>query len=186
VVREQLDLVQQVRAQQDGPAVSGEVREQAAQPADAGRVEAVGRLVEDEDLRTADQGVREAEPLAHAERVVADPSVALGVRQADALEHLVDRAAGQAHQHRVQPERGATGASRVLGRGVEEHADLTARVVQPRVRPSEDRAGPGGRCGQPGQHPQRARLARTVGPEEAGDGAGFGRKETGVDDRRPP
>ena len=45
--------------------------QQVAQPADPLRVEAVGGLVEDQDPRVAEQGGREAEPLAHAERVAA-------------------------------------------------------------------------------------------------------------------
>ena len=77
VVGDDLDLVQQVRGEQHGAALVGVAAEQVAHPADAGRVEAVGRLVEDQHLGVADQGGRDAEPLAHAERVVADPALGL-------------------------------------------------------------------------------------------------------------
>ena len=95
LVGDALDLVEQVRAEQHGAALVGVAAQQVAHPADAGRVEAVGRLVEDEHLRVAEQGVRDAEPLAHAERVVADPPVRLLVGQADELDHLVDARAGR-------------------------------------------------------------------------------------------
>ena len=80
VVGDDLDLVQQVRGQQDGAAAVGVVAEQVAHPPDAGRVEAVGRLVEDEDLGVAEQRVGDAQPLPHAEGVVAEPAVGLLAR----------------------------------------------------------------------------------------------------------
>ena len=49
VVGDHLDLVQQVRGEQHRAAPVREVPEQPAHPSDAGRVEAVGRLVEDQD-----------------------------------------------------------------------------------------------------------------------------------------
>jgi hypothetical protein len=48
-----LDLGQQVRGEQDGPAAVGEVAQHPAHPAHALGVEAVGGLVEDEHLRVA-------------------------------------------------------------------------------------------------------------------------------------
>ena len=49
--------------------------QEVAQPADALRVQAVGRLVEHEHARVAEQRRRQAEPLAHAERVAAGAPV---------------------------------------------------------------------------------------------------------------
>jgi hypothetical protein len=94
--------VQQVRRQQHGAAVVGEVAKKSAHPADARRVEAVGRLVEDQHLGVAEQGVRDAQPLAHAQRVVADAPLGLDGVQAHQVEHLVDTLVGQAHQQRSQ------------------------------------------------------------------------------------
>ena len=92
LVGDQLDLVEQVAGEQHGAAAVGVPLEQAAHPPDAGRVEAVGGLVEDQHRRVAEQGVGDAEPLPHAERVVAHPALGLGRRQRDQREHLVDPA----------------------------------------------------------------------------------------------
>src|SRR5439155_8285709 len=54
-----------------------------------GRIEPVGRLVEDEELRIAQQARRDAEALAHPERITAD-LVVTAVGEIDDLEHLVD------------------------------------------------------------------------------------------------
>ena len=79
-----LDLRQHVAGHQHGAALGGQAAQEAAQPADALRVEAVGGLVEHEHGRVAEQGRGQAEPLAHAEREAAD--VAAGVlRQPDEL-----------------------------------------------------------------------------------------------------
>ena len=77
VVGDDLDLVQQVRGQQDGGAAVGVAAEQVAHPADAGRVQTVGGFVEDQDLGVAEQRVRDAQPLPHAEGVVAHAAVGL-------------------------------------------------------------------------------------------------------------
>ena len=127
VVGDDLDLVQQVRGQQDGPALVGVRPEQVAHPADAGRVEPVGRLVEDQHLGLADQRGGDAEPLAHAERVVADPATGLVLGEADPVEHLLDAELGQAHRALGDREDLPAGAAGVLGRGVEQDADLEAR-----------------------------------------------------------
>ena len=68
-----LDLREQVARDEDGDAaLGGEVAHELADLADAGRVEAVGGLVEDQDVRVAEQRLRDAEALAHAERVGRD------------------------------------------------------------------------------------------------------------------
>ena len=48
---------------------SPSVADGLADLADAGRVEAVGRLVEDQQLGVLEQGGRDRQPLLHAERV---------------------------------------------------------------------------------------------------------------------
>ena len=72
-------------------AVRGLLAQQAAQPADARRVEAVGRLVEDQHLGVAEQRGGDGQALAHAQRVALDAAVG-GVGEADGVEHLVDAA----------------------------------------------------------------------------------------------
>ena len=125
LVGDRLDLAQQVRGQQHGPGAVGEVAQQLAHPEDALGVEAVGGLVEDQHARVAEQRVGDAEPLAHAERVVADALLGGRVRrQPDALEHLGDaRARSTPRTSAATAQHLAAGAAGVLGGGVEQHAD---------------------------------------------------------------
>ena len=139
LVGDLLDLVEQVAGEQHGAAAVGVRLEQAAHPADAGRVEAVGRLVEDQHGRVAEQGVGDAEPLLHAERVVAQPALRLGLVERDQLEHLVDAGLRQAHGLGADGEDLAAGAAGVLGRGVEQHADVPAGVGDVVVEVAADR-----------------------------------------------
>ena len=82
------DLGQHVARDEHGLARGGEPAHERSQPVDALGVEAVGRLVEDQELGVAQQGGGEPEPLPHAERVAADAAAA-GARELDQLEHLV-------------------------------------------------------------------------------------------------
>ena len=181
VVGDHLDLVQQVRREQHGAALVGVVAEQVAHPADAGRVESVGRLVEDQHLRVADQRGGDPEALPHAQRVVAHAATCLGRRQADPLQHLVHPAAGQAHHPLGEREDLAAGAARVLGGGVEEDADLQARVGQVGEPAPADRRGAGRGRGEPDHDPHRRGLSCSVGPEEPGDATGVRRERDVVD-----
>ena len=94
VVGDDLDLMKKVRRQQDGPATVREVTQQVPHPPDAGRVEPIGRFVEDEHGRASDQGHRDAEALTHPERVAADPAVRIGFGEADQVERLRDTVSG--------------------------------------------------------------------------------------------
>ncbi len=66
----------------------------------------------------------DAEPLTHAERVVANAAPCLRRSQADELQHVVDPASREAHHLLAQAQDLAACAPGVLRRGVEEHADL--------------------------------------------------------------
>ena len=81
-----------VRGQQDGAAAVGVAAQQVTHPADAGGIQTVGRFVEDEDLRVADEGGGDAEALPHPQGVVPHAAVGLGVGEADHLQHLLDAA----------------------------------------------------------------------------------------------
>jgi hypothetical protein len=70
--------------------------------------------------------VRDAEALAHAEGVVADPAACFVVGQADQAEHLVDPAGGQTHGPLCESEDLSPGAAGVLGGRVEQDTDLRA------------------------------------------------------------
>ena len=63
---DQLDLGEEVAGQEHGRPLVHELDEQRPELVDALRVEAVGRLVEDQQARLAQEGRSQAEPLAHA------------------------------------------------------------------------------------------------------------------------
>ncbi len=86
-----LHLVEQVRGQHDRAALRHEGEDHVAHLEHAARVEAVHRLVEDQQLRVAEEAGRDAEPLAHAHGVLRHLVVG-SVQDADALERRVDAA----------------------------------------------------------------------------------------------
>ena len=122
-----LDLGEHVARDQQGSPFVGEVPQEAAQPPDALGVQAVGRLVEDDHLRVAEQGGGEAEALAHPHRVAAG-SLACGRGDADELEQLVDAPVGHPGDGGLHPEVVAAGAPRVEVRRLEGGADDGERV----------------------------------------------------------
>src|SRR5690606_41919075 len=69
VVGELVGLLQVLRGEQHGDAVVGQAAHDVPQAVAAARVEAGGRLVQEEDLRTPDQARREVETAAHPARV---------------------------------------------------------------------------------------------------------------------
>ncbi len=132
VVAHGLHVRQQVAGKDQAQAlVAGQVARQLQQFFAAGRVHAVGRLVQDEQLGVVDDCRRQLEPLFHAGRIRLDLAVA-GLAQSDIVQHLVgalervlgghaDQFAGVGH------ELGADGAREqalVFGR----EADLAADV----------------------------------------------------------
>src|SRR5260221_8953466 len=74
---------------EDAHAVAGETAEQLPDLADAGGVEAVGWLVEDEQLRPSEESLGDAETLAHPQGVRADALVE-PVREGHELGHALD------------------------------------------------------------------------------------------------
>jgi hypothetical protein len=157
-----------VARQQHGAALGGQGLQQGANPEDAGGVEAVDRLVEQQHWRVAEQGGGDAEALGHAEGEAAHP-LAGDAAQADLVEDLVDPGAGDAVAEREAQQVVVGTAAGVGGVGLERGADLPQ---WPRVVPvgpavhghpaccwgveAEDQAHGGG-------------LAGAVGPQEAGD-----------------
>ena len=119
------------------------------------RVEAGRGLVEQQDVRLGQQRGGEREPPARPERARADP--AAGDRcQARALESLVRvAAAGAGGGERELVARGAAGMEAVA---VQHAAHAPGRVRAARTWRR-----------QPEQDPQRRRLARAVGAQEAAD-----------------
>ena len=142
VVSELGDLAEHVAGDQDGAPGVGPFPEQATQPGHALRVEAVGRLVENEDLRVTQERGGQAEALTHAQRVTAHPPDSVG-GQADLIEHIVHSGLRNAGSGGEDAERiaGAT-AGMVIGSGGATGAALGAFQTAP---PPRRRVSIGGR-----------------------------------------
>jgi len=84
-----LHLDHQVGGEQDGQALGGEVAHEPPHVAHATGVEAVGRLVEQQQPGPAQQRAGQPQPLAHALGVATDLVVTAAV-ELDDLEHLLD------------------------------------------------------------------------------------------------
>ena len=98
-----LDLGQQVAGQEDRRPAAVQLEQQLADLVDALRVQAVGRLVEHQQLGTAQQRAGQPEPLPHAQRVrLHRPAADAG--QPDLLQHLVDPRAPGAPRRRPGPD----------------------------------------------------------------------------------
>ncbi len=150
-----LDLVEQVRRQDDGTAFVGQAGDHGPHLVHPGRVEAVHRLVEDEQLGVTEQAGGHAQALAHAHRVRGD---------------LVPGAAGQADpgQRRRDPLMRVTAP----GRGQQAEVLLAGQVG---VETGLVDDGP-----DPGQG--LAALGRDGGAEERHRAAvGFRQTEQGAD-----
>ena len=149
-----LHLVQQVRRQHHGPAFVDQACDHRPHLVHPGRVEPVHGLVEDQQLRVAEQARGHAEALAHAHRVRGD---------------LVVGARGQAHPLQRRPDP----LARVAAPGRGQQAEVVA-AGQVRVEPGlvDDRPDPGLRplpLGRDRDPEQRHRAA--VGPGQAEQGA---------------
>ena len=90
VVGGQGHLAHQVARHHDRPTLPGQRAHEIAHPDDALGVQAVHRLVEDEDGWVAEQGGGDTQPLAHAEREPLRPSVGDAL-EPDQLKHLGTR-----------------------------------------------------------------------------------------------
>lgn len=138
---ELLDLGQVVGGQQHtGTVVRGEVRDDAAQVAGDGGVEAERRLVEEEVVGAVDESPGDGEPLGHAARVTLDHGVG-GVGQADELEEFTGPAAQFGPRDVVElaevPEvlaAGHAGVDHALATGDEVDAAAYGAGVGDRVR----------------------------------------------------
>ena len=157
--------------EQDGRA--GPVRQGAQEGPHLGHavgVQAIGRLVEDQDGRGAEQSARDAKALAHAERIVGHPAAGVvghlddGQDAADLGAVEAQQAPGQvevflARQVAVKAVRLEQGAG-PAGGGEAVTGDVDA----------VDQGLTGGRPDEAQQHPEGRGLARAVAPQKAVDG----------------
>ena len=88
---EQLGVRQDVRAEENRPALVAQLQDQLAHVAAADRIETRHRLVEDDELGIVDERLREPDALHHALRVLAQRPAAVGA-EADQVEHAAARA----------------------------------------------------------------------------------------------
>ena len=161
-------LGEQVAGHEHRAAPRGLGAEQVAHPADAGRVEPVGGLVENEHLGVAQQRGCDREALAHSHRVALDAAVRR-CREPDPVQHLVHARVGMAPGGGQHAQVVAAAAARVEARVLEHHPDLSARMRKVLVAPSVE--GSAARVGmdQAEEHAQGRALARPVGAQEPRD-----------------
>jgi hypothetical protein len=166
---------------QHAAALVGLRAQHRVKPANPGRVEALGRLVEHEDRRVAQQRGRERQALAHAERVRAHAPAGV-LRKPHELEHRVGPSACDARRGGDDLEVGPPGMSRMRSWDVEDGAHRGAGRVELAVAAAVDQRPTRRRLDQPQHHADRGRLARPVRPDETRDATGR-RDEGDVVDR---
>ena len=172
VVGHQRDLGEEMAADEDRPPVPGEGHEHVADPAHALGIESVGRLVEDQRVRIAEQDTGEPETLAHAERVAAHLALGDGSHP-DGFEHGVDPgdvdAVARGHPAKVV----APGSGGVHVAGVEERSDLVHRSIELAVLLAVEAGRAALETVEPEHAAHRRALARAVGTEEPGHPTGM-------------
>ena len=175
-VGEPVRLLEVLGGEEDGHPLAGEPGDRVPHRLAAARVEPDGRLVEEHDLRLADEAGGEVEPPAHAAGVGADPAAA-GVAELEAAQQLAGPGAGGSAAEALQAAHHAEvllpGLELVDGGVLPGEADRAADAaavgddVEPgdagraRVRPQ-----------QRAEQPHGGGLARPVGAEQREDGAG--------------
>ena len=166
-----LDLFEEVGAEKDGDAFGLEVEDEVANLARAKRVNAGGRLVEDEEAGRLDEGLGEADALEHAFGVASE-SAASGFGEGGEVEEFFD-AVGEAWplhtaEFAVEFEGFAPGEVFVEVGVLGEVADVFAGVGFEGVF-AKNLAGAagGGEEAEEGLH--GGRFARTIGTDEPVD-----------------
>ena len=167
------DLAEHVAGHDDGPALVREAAQQAAQPGDAGRVEPVGRLVEQQHLRVPEQRRSQAQALAHAQGEPAHPPPG-GRGEIDLSQDLVHPAAGDARGVGDDAQVVPGPAPRMEAGRLEHRADRVARPGEAAVRHTADQCRSGVGPDQAEHDAQRGGLPRAVRPQKAGHLPGRG------------
>ena len=159
-VADLLHLAEQVPGQQHGPAVGAEFADQPAHVAHPGGVEAIGRLVQDHQLRVLQERGRDAEPLLHPQGVRREP-VPRAFGEVDQLQHLVDLLSRHFGVLGQQTQVVQAGEVRIE-RGRLDHRPDPPQYVGLSGTTTEHPYVTTRRRDDPGQNPQRGRLARPV------------------------
>ena len=165
-------LAHEVGGDEHGAALAGQTAAGLTHPLDALGVQAVDGLVEQEHTGVAQQGRRDAQALAHAQGEALD--ALLGHRgQAGDVQDLVDPLGGDAVGGGQLAQVAAGAARAVQALGVQQGTDLAQGGRQLPVGAPVDRDLAAGGLVQAHNHAHRGGLARPVGAQEAGDGAGL-------------
>ena len=159
-------IVHPVAGQDHRGALGGQPRDDAVHVAGAGRVEAVGGLVEDEQPGLGEQRGGQAEPLPHAEGEPAQPVIG-DVGESDLLERGVEVGRAVAAQPGQRGQVGPRGERRVEARAVHESGDAVGQGELATRWCAEDleRAGIGRR--EPEDQTEQGRLAGAVRTDQA-------------------
>ena len=170
--------------EQDRDPLAGEPLHELAHVAHPCGIETGRRLVEQEQLRVAQQRRRDAEPLLHPVRVAAD-AILRTVAQVDRVEHLLDaRRRHAAVEIAEQAQVPAGGEIRIEPRALDEPRNP---VEGPRAHlqgiAAEQQRAPRGGTDQTEQHAQRGGLARAVRSKVAEHVAALDRQVDAVDRR---
>ena len=156
--------------------------DQLLEPRLVDRVEPGERLVEDDQPRLVDDRAEQLDGLRHAFGQGADrlfrpvAKVVLGEQGVGAAPAFGQR---QAAQRAHEGDRLARMHRRIEAALLGQIADLAARIERPLA--AEHAPAAARRIDDPEQHPQRRRLARAVGAEQAVDGAGGDGEADAVD-----
>src|SRR6185437_1972707 len=179
-----LDLGKEMGGDEDGPPLLLDHRaDHLPELLDAARVEAVGRLVEDQQLRVGQQAPRDAQALAHAHRVLRDAVVAAR-GEADPRQRRRDprrdlRAAGGRHHAQVLAPRQVHVKARLL----DDRADAPERLDPPgRDRPPQQVHRPRASRRETEERADERRLPGSVRAEEA-EGTAAGNEQVDAVDR---
>jgi hypothetical protein len=182
VVGQQLHLGQQVTGDQHRPTLGGLAAQQLPQPGHPVRVQAVGRLIQQQRPRLGQQRRGQPEPLGHAKREPACPAVCHRA-QPNLLQHLVHPPVRDARGGRQHPQVVAGAATRMQRSGLQHGPDHAHRAGQLTVGPPlEQRAATA--ADQAEHQVQGGRLAGAVRPQQAGHLARLDRERPVVHGQR--
>ena len=171
-VGELADFAKDVARNEDRLASRGEVAQRVPHRDDACRVQAVGGLVEQQELWVAQESGCDSQSLLHAERVRGN-AVAGAFGQADYLQQLVNATPERGRAGRRQPAQVlAAGQERIERGRLDERPHLEqAPPIALAEGASEQLDRPRIRVDQAGQQTHRRGLAGTVRAQEAVDDA---------------
>src|SRR5450756_1605483 len=169
-LRDPLHFLEDVRREQDHPALVGQRPEKRHHVATLARVHPVERLVEDEASRVVDQRCGDLRALPHPLRVGRELAVG-GIRELDGPERPIDRAAakGQALELRAEADELTSREIREDRLALRDEPDtpIDGRVAEGRAPVNGD--APCRRPQQPGHEVEQRALAGPVRAQETGD-----------------